>query len=453
MTTNGSPSLPPECRIRSANFKDVWQLLKLPFAFHTRNNSFQLGIISNKFFSIINIFSLLLFTSSISYFLSNKISEILFSNVINRLPLPDNLLTKLTLLLYGQPTSYGYNVSENPNLLGNILSVILTLILLLPLFLIFIRHIYLNTWVVECDRHIIATASILRRRQYSVLRSLYVVPAYRQQAIGSSLVKSIIQQVQQPVHLVCRPQLVTFYTRLGFIQTQQPWRRSIGLIYMVTINTSTSSTQRAATVSNPSIHECVIHKAQAGDIWKIRKFLFFSPTQDFFLPFGINFSLILSLIILTWLCLPVIILILINLRIALLIDLLSWFLLILLLVSIIIPLLITFWGTQNYSQFWLLEYRSKLIGYARLSSDGYSIFRHLYITVGLEQGLDTNLIRHTIGSANKPIYVSCSAEAAKLFTDIGFSPIAIQNLPKKLRFGARFNLQMGGVNLVYLFNE
>ncbi len=179
------------------------------------------------------------------------------------------------------------------------------------------------------------------------------MPAYRQQAIGSSLVKSIIQQVQQPVYLVCRPQLVTFYTRLGFIQAQQPWRRSIGLIYMVTINTSsTSSTQRAATLSNPSIQKCVIYKAQAADIWKIRRFLFFSPTQDLFFPFGINFYLILSLIILTWLCLPVIILILLYLRIAFLIDLLLWLLLILLLVSIISPLLTTFWETQNYSQFW-----------------------------------------------------------------------------------------------------
>lgn len=77
----------------------------------------------------------------------------------------------------------------------------------------------------------------------------------------------------------------------------------------------------------------------------------------------------------------------------------------------------------------------------------------MYITVGLEHNLDTNLIRHIIQSANKPIYVACPAEAAKLFTDIGFSPIAIQNLPKKLRFGARINLQSGGVNLVYLINE
>ncbi len=100
-----------------------------------------------------------------------------------------------------------------------------------------------------------------------------------------------------------------------------------------------------------------------------------------------------------------------------------------------------------------MESRSKLIGYARLSSEsGYSILRHLYITVGLEQDLDTNLLRHTIGSANKPIYIACPAEAAK-FTHIGFSPIAIQNLPKKLRFGTRINLQSGGVNLVYLFNE
>lgn len=368
-----SPFLPPEYRIRSADFKDVWQLLKLPFAFHTRNNSFPLGILSKKILSsIINIISLLLFTSLLSYFISHQIGKFLLSNVMNLLPLPDDLLTKLTLLLYGQPTGYGYNVGEKPNLLGNILSVILTLILLLPLFIIFIRHIYLNTWVVECYHHIIAAVSILRRRHYLVLRSLYVVPAYRQQAIGSSLVKSIIQQVQQPVHLVCRPQLVTFYTSLGFIRVEQPWYRSIGLTSMVTMNTSsTSSTQRAATFSNPSIQECVIHKAQAGDIWKIRRFLFFSPTQDFFFPFGINFSLVLSLIILTWLCLPVIIilLILINLRIPLLIDLLSWLLLVLLLGSIISPLLTTFWGTQNYSQFWLLEYRSKLIGYARLSSD------------------------------------------------------------------------------------
>ena len=113
----------------------------------------------------------------------------------------------------------------------------------------------------------------------------------------------------------------------------------------------------------------------------------------------------------------------------------------------------TLWGTQNWSQFWLLEYRNKLIGYARLSNKGsYSVLHHLYIAVGIEQNLGAYLVQEIDRQVTKLIYVACATEDAKLYINIGFTPIAVQDLPKKLQFGASINLQWGGINLAYLSN-
>ncbi|WP_088893238.1 GNAT family N-acetyltransferase [Leptolyngbya ohadii] len=63
---------------------------------------------------------------------------------------------------------------------------------------------------------LIACAKLCRYRHYSLLFNLLVAPAYRQQGLGSMLVKSIGEKAVKPLYLACSTDRVSFYTRLGF---------------------------------------------------------------------------------------------------------------------------------------------------------------------------------------------------------------------------------------------
>jgi GNAT superfamily N-acetyltransferase len=74
-----------------------------------------------------------------------------------------------------------------------------------------------NYWVIEQGNQLIACAKLTHYRTYSVLCDVTVAPNYRRQGIGTLLVESITQTERQPLYLACKPKLVRFYQRLGFV--------------------------------------------------------------------------------------------------------------------------------------------------------------------------------------------------------------------------------------------
>lgn len=77
---------------------------------------------------------------------------------------------------------------------------------------------WMQYWVIESEKSLVACAKLQRQDNYSVLYDLYVIPAWRGQGLGSYLVKSLEHQANKPLYLACLPARLPFYTRLGFSQ-------------------------------------------------------------------------------------------------------------------------------------------------------------------------------------------------------------------------------------------
>jgi GNAT superfamily N-acetyltransferase len=72
-------------------------------------------------------------------------------------------------------------------------------------------------WVVEHNTKLVACAKLRCYSRYSLLHDLFVLPAWRNQNLGSCLVAQIGNQATKPLYLTCLPALMQFYLRLGFI--------------------------------------------------------------------------------------------------------------------------------------------------------------------------------------------------------------------------------------------
>ena len=112
---------------------------------------------------------------------------------------------------------------------------------------------------------------------------------------------------------------------------------------------------------------------------------------------------------------------------------------------------IKYTGIQKYSQFLLIEYGSKIIGYMRiLKQSEWYIINHFYIPNTLEEEIINHLIQKIVDKINKPILIACTKKEELLYLNIGFQEIDIQKLPEEMRIRGWLNQLFGGKNLIYL---
>lgn len=90
----------------------------------------------------------------------------------------------------------------------------------LLLYLVLIPTEPLVNWflysIVDYQGQPIACIAMTNQLGFSVLYHLFVVPPWRQRAIGSYLVQAHTCRTQQPLYLACKPKRRAFYQRLGF---------------------------------------------------------------------------------------------------------------------------------------------------------------------------------------------------------------------------------------------
>ncbi|MEC4985246.1 MAG: GNAT family N-acetyltransferase, partial [Oscillatoria sp. PMC 1076.18] len=79
-----------------------------------------------------------------------------------------------------------------------------------------------NYWVVECQKKVVACALLNCYPSNSELAYLYVKPAWRQQNLATCLIQRLVREAPKPLYLVCKPKLVKFYARQGFVKVS--WR-------------------------------------------------------------------------------------------------------------------------------------------------------------------------------------------------------------------------------------
>lgn len=417
------PGIPPGCIVRRARTTDKWTAINLIFFGVSRQvNSVLIA-------TIILIFTLFLGVSVIGIVIS------MFTIFNDWFPLS---------IKVGTITFYIWAIISNTICFYNLFS-------------------KSRLWLIESNGLVVGYGLISFHKNYSMLNSLYIVPAHRHQRLGSFLLKEIIENYHNnnPLYLLCKSNLVGFYQRFGFVsisRKQIPLRIRFSLVPVLMLNKSVdivpSSTQ---IVDNTSalLQDLIIRRARKSDRAKIYKFIFASSALDFFLPFGFTSSLASSIFVLVFLLFPFFLILsailpLIGIQVSTFGTLAASTKVILFL-----PLCTFIFACsqmQNWAQFYLVESNSKLIAYARLSKySQYSILHYLHSSIksrsSCEQ-LAKELLQYLITQSNKPIYLACEAESVGLYKRIGFNTIATSNLPSSLQFGANINRRFGGDNLV-----
>jgi amino-acid N-acetyltransferase len=77
-----------------------------------------------------------------------------------------------------------------------------------------------NYWLIECNNRLVAYGAVSSYKTHSVISNLYVKPTWRDKDLDSYLVRHLIGQVTGPLYLVCKPKMIQFYEKFGFVQVQ-----------------------------------------------------------------------------------------------------------------------------------------------------------------------------------------------------------------------------------------
>ncbi len=72
-------------------------------------------------------------------------------------------------------------------------------------------------WVIEYEQELIGCASVNFYTKNSSVGYLYIKPQWRNQGLGSYLLKYLVHKSSNPVSLICKPKLVEFYASYGFV--------------------------------------------------------------------------------------------------------------------------------------------------------------------------------------------------------------------------------------------
>lgn len=321
-----------------------------------------------------------------------------------------------------------------------------------------------NYWLIEYDSLVVGYGLVSRHRSYSMLDSLYIVPAFRAQGLGSFLLRHIIAENIKPIYLFCNTSLISFYTRFGFVSASRQQLRydsrlralphNILLVLPESVDLTPSPTYIAKTKDTLPA-ERIIRRANKCDRAKIRQFIFTSSTIDLLLPFGIT-PFLISAIYLSVVSLLPISLTLVS--IAFLINIpipYRELLIISFSTTVLLPLGLTIFSCfqmQNWAQFYFVESSYKLIAYARFSKySQYSVLHYLHLSTksnSSREQLANELLQYLATQSNQPIYLACEAESVNFYKRLGFDTIATSNLPSSLQLGANLNRRFGGDNLV-----
>ena len=77
-------------------------------------------------------------------------------------------------------------------------------------------------WVIESNGSIIACAKLYEGNSSCELYDVFVVPHWRGNGFGTTLVKTLIKKARYPIYLACLPNAIGFYEELGFRCTTEP---------------------------------------------------------------------------------------------------------------------------------------------------------------------------------------------------------------------------------------
>lgn len=282
-------------------------------------------------------------------------------------------------------------------------------------------------WIAEYKGKIIGQAILERKRNYTLLIYICVNSSHWWQGIGSCLVWNSIKDAKKPLYLTCRPGLKPFYQRFGFVSVakfEQPveFRRyNLGCV-MALLNKAILPLERRQSQYPLPANYSVTSFDNIWMRWQVYKQLWSSQV------FKQSRFYILNLIAVIYIPLILILVAIWNILITW--DI-SWLAGIISIIALLTPIFTIF----IYWQEWRIERNNNTVAYAHLSCRlKYSILYCLYAENShLSQQISHAFLERLSRRIQSPIYLVCSRQEAKLYTQLGFVSISQQRLPFELQ--------------------
>ena len=205
-----SYSLPPGYRIRKAKFTDLPQLVLQVF----ESKSFVAYLkMKNWFFVILAI------AAFIGYRIGFNFTKdfYLYSSSSKNINLLEKMFYDFMKQLYESETNYYSLVDKIATRVGNISAIVFVLITFFFFIICCLLDLYLQTWLVENNNQIIASARF--NIYISRLYNLYVKPQYRRRGIASYFIKYLQKKFNKTIFIICDTKLVNFFEHIGFINS------------------------------------------------------------------------------------------------------------------------------------------------------------------------------------------------------------------------------------------
>lgn len=280
-------------------------------------------------------------------------------------------------------------------------------------------------WIATYNSKIIGKAILQEKQNYTLLLLICVHSSHWWQGIGSCLVWNSIKDAKKPLYLTCRPGLQTFYQRFEFVpvtKRQQPieFRRYNLRCVMVLLEATLPLKPTQPQLLLPA--GCSIRSIENIWMrWQIYQQLWSSQSFRQSRFYILNFIAVIFI--------PII------LAVAIIWNILGtweiyWLAGIISIIALLTPIFTVFVCWQE----WVIQQSNNCLAYAHLSCRlKYSILYCLHIENSHPQPIAKAFLERLTRRIQLPIYLVCSRQEAKLYTQLGFVPISNKLLPFELQ--------------------
>jgi N-acetylglutamate synthase-like GNAT family acetyltransferase len=291
-------------------------------------------------------------------------------------------------------------------------------------------------WVVSFKGGDVGEARILRMKNYVSLNTLKVEANHKRRGLGTALVKRVISEVDQPIYLVCTPDLETFYRRLGFVAVI---RASMGLRMKRSATVSTMGLEDLDKMQLPEGYTVDVLQGRAK--CKAQAFLLGQWWIGSFYLKGISLIFLLVGLLNAFILMPSFhgqewnnldsLLILIWMQVSFLVFPLAMF---------------SFSDFPAHPFLAIRSQRKTLIStYLWWGIDSAKLYLFCANHTGEVKDLVTALIQHVAKVVDVPVFLVCDRQYCDFYVQIGFQPVAKHKLPFILKVTSRAS----GVGMCY----
>jgi N-acetylglutamate synthase-like GNAT family acetyltransferase len=299
-----------------------------------------------------------------------------------------------------------------------------------------IRRETRQKWIVSFKGRTVGAARFSREKNYTFLSKIEVQANHQRRGLGTALVKSVIKDVNQPIYLVCTPDLEMFYCRLGFTAVI---RAGIGSRMKRSPTGFTLGLEDLDKMQLPDGYTASL--LEGREKWKAQAFLLGQWWIESSYMKGISLIFLLFGLLNAFILMP-------SFQGEEWNNLDSIFTFIWMQVSFWAFLLVMFYFSDFPSHpFLTIRSQRKILisAYIWWGIDSAKLYLFCGNHTGEVKDLVITLIQHVAKVVDVPVYLVCDRQHCDFYVQMGFQPVAKHKLPFILKVTSRAS----GVGMCY----